>query len=61
MVEAGSAKVPVGTPIATIVHTEEDIALYQGAQETPGTVRVLNYRHSLSEFVFMAYMASEID
>lgn len=36
MVEAGTEKVPVGAPIATIVHTEEDIALYQAAQETLG-------------------------
>lgn len=36
VVEAGTEKVPVGAPIATIVHTEEDIALYRAAQETLG-------------------------
>lgn len=36
MVEAGTEGVPVGADIGTIVHSEEDIALYQQAQETRG-------------------------
>ncbi|CAM9468304.1 unnamed protein product [Ectocarpus sp. 12 AP-2014] len=32
LVEAGTEGVPVGTDIGTIVHSEEDIALYQQAQ-----------------------------
>lgn len=39
--EAGSEKVPVGAPLATIVHSEEDIAFFQHAQEARGEAREL--------------------
>lgn len=45
VVDAGSENVPVGAPIATIVHTEEDIALYQEAQEARG-----GFRHPCEAF-----------
>lgn len=31
--QAGSEKIRHGTPIATVVHSEEDIAVYQKAQD----------------------------
>ncbi|CAM9645161.1 unnamed protein product, partial [Hapterophycus canaliculatus] len=36
LVAAGTESVPVGADIGTIVHSEEDIELYQQAQKTPG-------------------------
>ncbi|CAM9637600.1 unnamed protein product [Pylaiella littoralis] len=39
LVDAGTEGVPVGADIGTIVHSEEDIALYQQAQETPAPAR----------------------